>query len=99
MAMDGLTGLIKNLIGEKNLAMVMGQFEEIRQHGINLNAGINTILLNQQMMELNAGKRHAEIMSMFEKLGVRPNPDAAAIPESPANLNGSGEKSNAEFQS
>lgn len=99
MAMDGLTSLIKNLIGAENLQMVMGQFEEIRQHGVNLNAGINSILLNQRTMETNAAKRHAEIISLFEQIGVRPKPEAAALPESPVNLNGSGEKSDAEFQS
>lgn len=99
MAMDGLTSLIRNMIGQDNLNMVMGQFEEIRQAAINVSAGINTILRNQQMMELNAAKRHAEVLELFDQMGVRPIPEAAAIPESPANLNGSGEKPNAEFQS
>lgn len=92
-----MESLLRNMIGEENFQNIFRQFEEIRQHGININAGINTIIQNQKMMELNAMQRHAQLMECFEQQGVRPIPDAAAIPESPVHLNGKGNE-DAEFQ-
>ena len=78
MAMDGVTAILRNLIGQKNIDDVMQTFEVIKTGVLTLNAGINSIMLAQREMERRADIRHKEILSLFAQLGVRPKSDTAA---------------------
>jgi hypothetical protein len=90
MALDGMSSLIRNMIGQENIDQVMLAFEQIRSAAVSMNGAVVTILQNQQIAERNAQARHAQLLDLFDQMGVRPIPDAAATPERPAITNGKG---------
>ena len=66
MALDGMSSLIRNMIGQENIDQVMIAFEQIRDATVNINAGVNTILQNQKVAEHNAQLRHMQLLELFE---------------------------------